>query len=111
MMCFSNKAVHKQHLNFVDLVKKMLLVDKNERIVPLKVLKHPFFTVEHHSSQNMKTVDVEEIEVTQQPSSPQSVHCSVLCDAEPETMTPQEETVFTDVESVSALLVESDQPG
>ncbi|XP_074484958.1 homeodomain-interacting protein kinase 1-like [Sebastes fasciatus] len=55
MMPFRNEAEKKKLRNFVNLLKKMLLVDKHGRIIPLRVLEHPFFSVEQHtdSSQNM----------------------------------------------------------
>ena len=60
-MPFQNKAKKKELQNFVDLLKQMLLVDKNRRIIPFKVLEHPFFSVEQHadSSQNMN-INVED---------------------------------------------------
>ncbi|KAM7393737.1 hypothetical protein PAMP_020587 [Pampus punctatissimus] len=95
-MCFSNKADQNELQNCVDLLKKMLLIDKNERIIPLKVLEHPFFFVEQHthSSQNMNninlTVDMEEAETKdsqEPPSQETSVHGSALCDVASQSMT------------------------
>ncbi|XP_053181580.1 homeodomain-interacting protein kinase 1-like [Scomber japonicus] len=80
MMTFTDEAARIQMRNLLDLVKQMLHVDKNERIIPKKVLQHPFF-VEQHSSQ--VTADVK----------------STI--AEPE---PSYEEI--DAESVSALLID-----
>lgn len=116
MMYFKNQAKKNEVQHFVDLVKKMLLVDKNGRIIPLKVLVHPFFSVEQHtdSSQNRTsknlTVDTEEPNTTQKPS---LLRKSVAFKA----VTPYEEIVFTRPENVSAKLqIEKDkaavvQPG
>ncbi|XP_044046173.1 homeodomain-interacting protein kinase 1-like isoform X2 [Siniperca chuatsi] len=110
---FRNRAEKNELRNFVDLLKKMLLVDNNGRIIPLKVLEHPFFSVEQHTdsrlNMNIKnlTVDRNEAEptVTQQPSSQEkSVHGFELCNVASEATTPHEETVFTHPESVSAKL-------
>ncbi|CAK6959625.1 homeodomain-interacting protein kinase 1-like [Scomber scombrus] len=81
IMSYTNEAVHIQMRKLLDLMKQMLQVDKNERIIPKKVLQHPFFIVEQHSSQ--MTADVKS--------------------TVPEPETPHEET---DAESVSALLME-----
>eukprot|EP00064_Thunnus_orientalis_P014610 superscaffoldBa00002563_g14657 len=112
-MCFGNKAEQNELRNFVDLLKKMLLVDKNRRIIPLQVLEHPFFSVEQHahSSQSINDknlmVDMEEAEayVSQELSSQEtSVHSFALCDVASMTMTPHMETVFIHPENVSAKL-------
>ncbi|XP_044202059.1 homeodomain-interacting protein kinase 3-like [Thunnus albacares] len=112
-MCFGNKAEQNELQNFVDLLKKMLLVDKNRRIIPLQVLEHPFFSVEQHahSSQSINDknlmVDMEEAEayVSQELSSQEtSVHSFALCDVASMTMTPHMETVFIHPENVSAKL-------
>lgn len=74
MMTFIDKAGQNKLLNFVDLLKKMLEMDKNSRITPLKVLEHPFLSMEQneHSSHNNEnlTVDVKEA------STHECVHCS-----------------------------------
>lgn len=126
MMCFRNKTEENELRYFVDLLKNMLLVDKNGRIIPLKVLEHPFFSVEQHtdSSQHVNTKtptpDMKEAEpnVTQTPS-PQkkSVHGFELCSVASKATTPHEETVFTCPENVSAKLEDEEdkaaniQPG
>lgn len=119
-------AERNEQQNFVDLLKKMLLVDKNGRIMPLKVLEHPFFSVEQHtdSSQNMNvktpTPDMKEAgpHVTQKPSSPKkSVRGFELYNVASKAATPHEETVFTRPENVSAKLEDEEdkasisQPG
>nr|XP_046234346.1 homeodomain-interacting protein kinase 2-like [Scatophagus argus] len=112
VMCFRNTAKENEVQNFINLLKKMLLVDKHNRIIPLKVLEHPFFSVDQHtdSSQNKNvknlTVDMEETRpniVTLQPSSLKKTVCSVEPVAT-ESMTPHQETVFTQAENVFAWL-------
>ncbi|XP_047195110.1 proteoglycan 4-like isoform X2 [Hippoglossus stenolepis] len=53
--------------HFIDLLKKMLKVNKNERITPAQVLKHPFLAVEQHGDGPHMTVTMEEPYVPQQP--------------------------------------------
>ncbi|XP_047195117.1 homeodomain-interacting protein kinase 3 [Hippoglossus stenolepis] len=53
--------------HFIDLLKKMLNVNKNERITPAQVLKHPFLAVEQHGDGPHMTVTMEEPYVPQQP--------------------------------------------
>ncbi|XP_033984639.1 homeodomain-interacting protein kinase 2-like [Trematomus bernacchii] len=43
---YRHMAKREELLNFVDLLKKMLVPDKCGRIIPLTVLEHPFFAVE-----------------------------------------------------------------
>ncbi|XP_067354433.1 homeodomain-interacting protein kinase 2-like [Channa argus] len=72
---YRNKANRNEVEQFVDLLQKMLVVDKNDRIIPLKVLEYPFFTVgqQSDSSQNMNFTylmdNMGEPNVTQRPSS------------------------------------------
>ncbi|XP_056228484.1 homeodomain-interacting protein kinase 2-like [Seriola aureovittata] len=104
LLYFKNKAEMKEVPHFVDLLKKMLMVDKNGRIIPLEVLEHPFFSVEQHtdSTQNIAitnlTMNMEELNVIQEPSLQRNSIASKDC------MTPHEETVFTCPENISAKL-------
>ncbi|XP_030582312.1 homeodomain-interacting protein kinase 2-like [Archocentrus centrarchus] len=97
-------------LNFLDLLKKMLQVDKYGRIIPLKVLEHPFFTEEQHRGMNIKNLKEDKPAVTQQLSPKKKSPGS-------KTVTALEEAAFTDPENVSTKLEGEDdktshvQPG
>lgn len=57
MMVFSNMVEKNDVLIFVDLLKRMLLVDNNGQIIPLRVLEHPFFSaVQHNDSSQNKNI-------------------------------------------------------
>ncbi|KAF3852001.1 hypothetical protein F7725_005356 [Dissostichus mawsoni] len=58
---YRHMAKREELLNFVDLLKKMLVPDKCGRIIPLTVLEHPFFAVEQDPevSQSIETVIVD----------------------------------------------------
>ncbi|KAK1886281.1 Homeodomain-interacting protein kinase 2 [Dissostichus eleginoides] len=58
---YRHMAKREELLNFVYLLKKMLLPDKCGRIIPLTVLEHPFFAVEQDPevSQSIETVIVD----------------------------------------------------
>ncbi|KAK5866405.1 hypothetical protein PBY51_020599 [Eleginops maclovinus] len=96
-------AKREELLNFVDLLKKMLVPDKYGRIIPLKVLEHPFFAVEQDPdvSQSMETVIVEmrEVEPSVTPQPSQSIQSVVF-----KAMTPPEQTVSAHPESYSVKL-------
>ncbi|KAL7672205.1 hypothetical protein ACOME3_007099 [Neoechinorhynchus agilis] len=47
---FYTKSEELDRVVFVDLIKKLLTIDPNLRILPLDALKHPFITMEHLSS-------------------------------------------------------------
>ncbi|KAK5927033.1 hypothetical protein CgunFtcFv8_022560 [Champsocephalus gunnari] len=64
---YRHMAKREELLNFVDLLKNMLLPDKCGRIIPLTVLEHPFFAVEQDPevSQSIDTVIVDMREAEQ----------------------------------------------
>lgn len=121
IMCFRNDAEKKELQNFLDLLKNMLVVDKNGRIIPLKVLEHPFFTVEPHtdSSHNMNITNLTpEPHFSPQPSSQRrSVDSLELYSFASTATTPREEIVLTHPENESAQMEDEEdeaahiQPG
>ncbi|KAI4832737.1 hypothetical protein KUCAC02_015690 [Chaenocephalus aceratus] len=64
---YRHVAKREELLNFVDLLKNMLLPDKCGRIIPFTVLEHPFFAVEQDPevSQSIETVIVDMREAEQ----------------------------------------------
>lgn len=108
MVSFTDKADRNKLQHFVDLLKKMLQVDKFGRIIPLKVLEHPFFSVDQHTdtSPNMNiehlTVTMETSNVTQQPSSDKESNIS-------ETISFHGETVIAGPENLSIKLEEEEE--
>ncbi|CAK6962924.1 homeodomain-interacting protein kinase 3-like [Scomber scombrus] len=80
MMSFRDKAGKKELLNFIDLLRNMLAMDKNCRIVPQVVLEHPFFFKEDtnisHNTEDL-TASVEEA------STCENVNCTGNISAEP----------------------------
>ncbi|XP_040891260.1 homeodomain-interacting protein kinase 2-like [Toxotes jaculatrix] len=101
LIYFTNRAETSAVGHFVDLYKKMLRVDKYERITPLKVLEHPFFSMEQHASKSNVIQRRPSVQKTSVASKAWSLH---------------EEVVFTHPEKVSVKLEEeknkaSLQPG
>lgn len=101
MMYYKNKAEVQTVQHFMDLFKKMLMVDNNWRITPLEALQHPFFSVERHTDNNnsMAVNNLTELTVVQTPF----LHNSIAFQA----IAPGEETIFTPLEDKAALI----QPG
>ncbi|XP_028279479.1 homeodomain-interacting protein kinase 2-like [Parambassis ranga] len=68
---------HPDQPHFVDLVKRMLHLDADQRIKPMEALNHPFFTAIHpETNQGVVGVNMEDLQASEQPS------CSLVAASE-----------------------------
>lgn len=98
---FQGNSEKAEVLHFLDLLKKMLQVDKYGRIIPHKVLEHPFFSEAQHRGINIINLKDDEPAVTQRLSPEKKSPGS-------KTMTALEEAAFIDPENVPAKLEDED---